>query len=140
MDKSTPVSDIMTAHVLTVSPNDSMEKVQDIFEQHTIHHIPVVEHKKIAGIISRGDYLKIQHSFTIFNTQDSEAYNEIVMRSLLVKDVMTKQVATLFPDDTVEIAAGYFRENLFHALPVIDRDSNLVGIVTTYDLLNFAFK
>ncbi len=140
MDKSTPVSEIMTVHVLTVSPNDSMEKVQDIFEQHAIHHIPVVEQKKIAGIISQGDYLKIQHSFTIFNTQDSEAYNEIVMRSLLVKDVMTKQVATLFPDDTVEIAAGYFRENLFHALPVVDRDSNLLGILTTYDLLNFAFK
>ena len=61
------------------------------------------------------------------------------MRSLLVKEVMSKQVATLGPEDTLELAAGFFRENMFHALPVVDEDNMLIGIVTTYDLLNYAY-
>jgi CBS domain-containing protein len=60
------------------------------------------------------------------------------MRSLLAEEAMTRQVATLDPDDSLEMAVGFFRENLFHALPVVDKDK-LVGIVTTFDLLTHAY-
>lgn len=62
------------------------------------------------------------------------------MRSLLVREVMVKQVAKLRPEDKIELAADIFRENLFHAMPVVDNDGKLKGIVTTFDLLNYAFN
>lgn len=140
MDKSTTVGQIMTTKVICVRPDETMDKVQDIFRKNNIHHIPVVDEGKVKGIISKGDYLKLLHGFTLFKTQKSEEYNNAILRSLLAREVMTRQVAVLNPDDTLELAAGYFRENLFHALPIVDEGGGLIGIVTTYDLLNFAFS
>ena len=53
---------------------------------------------------------------------------------------MTSQVARLSPKDSLQTAADYFRENLFHAIPIVDENDRLVGILTTYDLINYAFR
>ena len=139
MDKSAPISQIMTSGPITVGPNDTMDKVHEIFAANNIHHLPVVDKGIIVGILSKTDYFKLLHGFTLFKTTKSEEYNEAIMRSILISEVMTRQVATLHPEDSVELAAGIFRENLFHALPVVDREGQLEGIVTTFDLLTFAF-
>lgn len=139
-DRTTTIAHIMTREVFFVHPNDTMQRVDEIFKMHNIHHVPVIDGEShVVGIISKSDYLKILHGFTLFKTAKSEEYNKAILRSLLVEEVMTKQVAALSPDDTVDVAAGYFRENLFHAIPVVDRQKKLVGIVTTFDMLNFAF-
>lgn len=141
IDKTTTVGQLMTTNVLFVRPDDLMEKVDDIFRMNNIHHIPVIESSgKVVGIVSKTDYFKILHGFTLFKTEKSEEYNKAILRSLLVKEVMSKQVAKLNPEDGVMVAAGFFRENLFHALPVVDKRNNLVGILTTFDLLNYAFE
>jgi CBS domain-containing protein len=131
----------MTTNVLFVKPEDTMERVSNIFRMNNIHHVPVIdEEDKVCGIISQTDYNKILHGFTLFKTEKSDEYNNAILRSLLVKEVMTKQVAKLHPDDKLLTAASYFRENLFHAIPVVDHLGKLVGIVTTFDLVNFAFR
>ena len=140
IDKTTSVGKIMTTQVITVQPEDTMDKVKKIFQTHNIHHIPVVEEEKVVGILSKTDYLKLLHGFTLFKTHKSESYNDAILRSLLAREVMTKQVAKLNPEDSVEMAVGFFRENLFHALPVVNKEGMLVGIITTYDLLNYAFS
>lgn len=139
LEKTTRISAIMTPNVIVVQPEDTMDVVQDIFRKHNIHHLPVVEDGEVVGIVSHSDYLKLLHGFTLFKTQKSDEYNDAILRSLLVREVMTKQVVTLGPDDTLELAAGFFRENLFHALPVVDDENMLVGIITTYDLLTHAY-
>ncbi|MEN0005336.1 MAG: CBS domain-containing protein [Bacteroidota bacterium] len=140
MDYTTTVGQIMTTEVITVTPKDTMTKVQQIFQDNAIHHLPVVDGLKIVGILSHTDYLKLLHGFTLFKTHQSEAYNDAIMRSLLVEEVMTKQVATLRPTDTVMMAASFIRENLFHALPIVKDNGTLIGIVTSNDLLNFAYR
>ena len=141
MVKSIAVGEIMTTPVITVRPDETMDRVQELFRKNNIHHIPVVDKEgKVVGILSKSDYLKLLHGFTLFKTHKSVEYNDAIMRSLLVKEVMTRQVATLNPEDTIEMALGFFRENLFHALPIIDSGGSLVGILTTYDMLNYAFS
>jgi CBS domain-containing protein len=130
----------MTKTVITVGPNDSMDKVHQIFEERNIHHIPVVENNKVLGMISKSDYFQLLHGFTLFKVAKSNAYNQAILRSLLAGEVMTKQLATLRPEDPIRLAADYFRENLFHAIPIVNQDGNLVGIITTYDLINYAFQ
>ena len=140
IDRTASIASIMTRNVYFVHPNDAMQQVDEIFSTNNIHHLPVLDDEsRVVGIISHADYLKILHGFTLFKTEKSVEYNKAILRSLLVGEVMTKQVASLQPEDTVEVAAGYFRENLFHAIPVVDRQKKLVGIVTTFDMLNFAF-
>ncbi len=137
-DKTTTVAQIMSTPVITVGPNDTMSEVQDIFRKNNIHHIPVMDDGKVVGIISKSDYYRLLHGFTLFKTQKSEQYNDAIMRSLLAGEAMTRQVATLAPGDSLEMAVGFFRENLFHALPVVDK-GRLVGILTTFDLLTHAY-
>jgi CBS domain-containing protein len=139
IDKTTTVAEIMTERVIVVRPEETMDVIQDIFRKNNIHHVPVVDKGCVVGMVSHSDYLKLLHGFTLFKTKKSDEYNDSILRSLLVKEVMSKQVATLGPEDTLELAAGFFRENLFHALPVVDEDNMLIGIVTTYDLLNYAY-
>jgi CBS domain-containing protein len=141
MVKNISINEIMTRDVISVSPNDNMTVVDEIFKKNNIHHIPVIDNNgKVVGVVSSTDYNKLLNSFTFFINQKKDSYNTAIMRSMLVEDVMTKHVATLQSDSTVMIAAGIFKENLFHAIPVVDKSGKLEGIVTTFDLLNYAYN
>ncbi len=131
----------MTTDVITLHPDDSLLKVEEIFTTHDFHHLPVVdENKVVKGIISRQEFHKLQHSLTIFKTKSAKRHNQSIFNATLVEEIMAKQVAKLTPEDTALVAAGFFRENLFHALPIVDEEGILVGILTTYDLLTYAYK
>ncbi len=54
----TPVSDIMTAKVITVGPDDSVDHCMQIVTTHRIRHLPVVEGDGVIGVISIGDLVK----------------------------------------------------------------------------------
>ena len=141
MNTQLPISTIMTTAVLTLGPKDLMRDVEDIFRKNTIHNIQVVEENgKLAGIISQTDFYKIQHGMTLFKSKNVESFNSTLMGSLLVEEVMTKQVAALHFNEPINVAVGILQENLFHALPVVDDNHKLVGILTTHDLLNYAFR
>lgn len=55
---------------------------------------------------------------------------------LKVKDFMTRDVITINPDATVEALARLLIEHKFSGVPVVDKDNNLVGIVTENDLIS----
>ena len=138
-DKKSKVSLVMTTDVATVQSNDTMDKAAEFFKTKGFHHLPVVDYGKLVGIISSTDFHMLEDHFTLFKNKQSESMNKAIMRSLLVKDVMTKHVVSVGPDDTLEYAADIFRENLFRAMPVIDKEKRLLGILTPYDLLNYAY-
>lgn len=54
-------------------------------------------------------------------------------------DIMTKPVITVRPDTTVRDTAGLLASHGFTAVPVVDQDDRLVGIVTEADLLRDRF-
>ncbi len=141
IDSTRPVSDIMAKDLIVVGPYEPVSVVADVFERHNIHHLPVVsEGGRLLGLISKSDFLKISHGFSLFKRQNKSEYDRALYEALLVKDIMTKKVATLQPEDSLRKAADLFRENLFHALPVVYKDGQLVGLITTYDLLTYAYR
>ena len=54
----TPVNEIMTKSVITVQRADSLEKCMELMSKNKIRHLPVVDDKRVAGIISIGDVVK----------------------------------------------------------------------------------
>jgi CBS domain-containing protein len=52
---------------------------------------------------------------------------------------MTTYPVFLEPDDTIDLAADIFLANKFHALPILD-DGQLVGLLTTHDLIRHVFS
>lgn len=55
---ATPVSEIMTADVVTTTGADSVEKCMNLVTDRRIRHLPVVDGGKVCGIISIGDLVK----------------------------------------------------------------------------------
>ena len=56
--KDTPVSDIMTREVVTVTPDQNVSECMRIITEHRIRHLPVVEGDELLGIVSIGDLVK----------------------------------------------------------------------------------
>ncbi|MCP3933163.1 MAG: CBS domain-containing protein [Bacteroidetes bacterium] len=135
-----PISEIMSEKLITVNQAESISKIAEVFRKHTIHHIPVVENGKLIGIISKMDFMKISQGLSLSNKNTQGKEDEDQFKSLQAEDVMTRQVVKLSPEDKISYAVDIFRENLFHALPIVDNKAQLVGILTTYDLLNYAFR
>lgn len=53
--KSTPISEVMTPKVFTVSPDMSLQDCMQLLGQKKIRHLPVLENDRVVGIISIGD-------------------------------------------------------------------------------------
>ena len=132
MDLLAPVSSMMTTEVKTVEPEDTMKKVEQVFRENRIHHIPVVEEGKLIGIVSKSDYLFFKRGFNDQTTDNR--IDEFRLKTRKVKDIMTKGIAKLETADRIGVALEIFKENLFHAIPIVD-DGKLVGIITTFDII-----
>jgi acetoin utilization protein AcuB len=137
MDTSKPVSEIMTRNLITVRSQDTVDKVHEVFEKHSFHHIPVVDHNQLVGIISKTDYVKIRHMLA--TTWSGETICQDMYKDLCAGDIMSREPLKIEPADTIGLAADIFRVNALHALPVVD-DGELVGIVTSHDLLTYAYQ
>lgn len=121
------VSTIMVRDVVTVNPNDNLQKVKELFINNRIHHVPVIEDNgKLVGILTTYDLFKLNVDHRDYpNTR--------------VANVMTRALAVLEPTDKVGTAAEVFMEHLFHALPVVE-NGKLIGIVTTFDVMRYEYE
>jgi len=64
MDIHAPISSIMSTDLKTISPEDDLMKVKELFDNNDFHHIPVIEEDQIVGILSKSDYLYFLRGYT----------------------------------------------------------------------------
>lgn len=133
MKQRTPVSKIMTRDVITLNLNDNMELAEKLFETKHIRHIPIVNGKKVVGMLSNTDLMRI--SFSDLDEEENEI-NSVVYDLFTIEQVMAKSVISVTSETTIKEAAEILTKHEFHAVPVVD-DDELVGIVTSTDLIQF---
>lgn len=134
MNVLAPVKSIMTEQLITVNPGDKLKVVKEVFGTYNIHHLPVVRYKQLVGLISKTDFWAFMRSFR--ETEEDRFVNEARLRAYKAEDLMTEGLAKLSPEDRINVALELFLVNRFHAIPVVEEDSNdLVGIVTTFDII-----
>jgi len=134
MQLNTLVRDIMSTQLKTVSPNQTLLEVKEIFDHHLFRHLPVVENQKLAGIISKTDFEKILLG-TKLAYNNSEVKQKNILSRITVEKAMTRNPFTVPADTPLEDVSEIFSKDTFHAIPVVDHEE-LVGIVTSMDLLN----
>jgi len=132
MNVNANISTLMTPEVITVQPESDLLVVKELFDQHAIHHMPVVKEGKLVGMVSKSDLLY----FLKGNPTDDfdGALNQVRLKHGKVSRVMTKGLAKLSSNESVLTALKVFKENLFHAIPIVD-DEKLVGILSTHDII-----
>ncbi|MEE9437462.1 MAG: CBS domain-containing protein [Saprospiraceae bacterium] len=133
MNLLNPVSTIMATDLITLTPDASISDAAKIFESKRVHHIPVTVDGQLLGIVSKSDYLFFRRGF--LDSGEEQKIEEIRMNNYQVEYIMTKGIAKLDPNERINVALELFKVNIFHAIPIVDNDK-LVGIVTTYDIIN----
>lgn len=133
MKQRVPISQIMSTTLITITPEQSLYDLEELFKKHSIRHIPVVEGKKLVGVLSYSDLLRISYADL---TNNGERVEAIVYDMFTVPQVMVKVPVTVNSETTIKEVIEILAKQTFHSLPVVDNDE-LVGIVTTTDLLNY---
>lgn len=120
------VETIMIKDLITLGPESTVAHAVEIFKTKRIHHIPIVDEGRLVGLITTHDL------WNKFVAPD-------MYENTKIKDIMSKKLVKIEPEDKVGTAAELFLDNRFHALPVV-KDGMLVGLVTTFDVLRYEFK
>jgi CBS domain-containing protein len=123
-----PINRIMTTNPATIGPNDPASMARQLLDSSNIHHLPVVENGKLAGIISSSDLLKL------YLLDDCGI--DMPNADTSVCQIMESDPVVLESGASLRDAANMLAIGGYHAAPVIEPDRTLVGIVTTGDLVN----
>jgi CBS domain-containing protein len=70
--RDSPVSAVMTSHIVCVGPHRSLEECMGLMTEKRVRHLPVVDHKHVIGVVSIGDLVKetiADQEFTINQLQ-----------------------------------------------------------------------
>jgi CBS domain-containing membrane protein len=128
------VRDLMTSHVFTVGPDESITTLQDLMSEKRIRHVPVVnEDGAVLGLVSERDVLR-----RTFN-QEADLPLSVrldVLTAVTVKDIMTWEVETIDVDEDLSTAAQIMLDSKYGCLPVVE-ESVLAGILTEADFVKF---
>lgn len=129
---SEPVDRFMSEAVLSVDVSSPGGEVLRLFAAYPVHHLPVVDGTKVVGMLSSADVLKVV-SFIPAHVSSREEYLD---RHIDIATLMHSPALCLLTGQTVEEAARLMATHGIHALPVTDRAENLLGIITTTDIMH----
>jgi CBS domain-containing protein len=136
MHSTDPVNRFMTEPVLTVDINDGAGEVLRMFTDYPVHHVPVLNQQEVAGMLSTADVMKMD----LFLPNGSKSPIGYLNQRMKVGQLVRRPVITVQSHQSVEIAARLMAENGVHALPVVNAKNQLVGIISTTDIIAAALK
>jgi CBS domain-containing protein len=131
-----PITHIMTKHVITINTKTPLSDVAKIFSQNNFHHLPVVSGKELIGMLSYLDLMRVSFEDS-FGVTDKQAVYDVLDHTLTVEAVMTKDPVVVREKDSIKRAAELLSSGDFHSLPVVNDEHELVGIVTSADMIKF---
>ncbi|WP_349919390.1 CBS domain-containing protein [Aeromonas veronii] len=125
------VRDIMTTRIATVSMDDRLNVIKEIFDAAHFRHLLVLEEDVLVGVISDRDMLR---AISPYLDTDAEMTRDTETLYRRAHQIMSRHPVTISPDKTLQAAARLMLEKHVSCLPVLE-NGTLVGIVSWKDLL-----
>jgi homoserine O-acetyltransferase len=111
----TTVGDIMLKEVVTIRHGSSVEEAAMIMMKEGVTHLPVInEDGCLTGIVTAWDVSKA-----------------VALKLIHLEEIMTKEVVTAGLNEPIERAAKRMTEHNISALPVVDEDQKVIGMITS---------
>ena len=126
-----PVQDWMSKDLITIDEDTSIMKASKVMKQNNIQHLPVMKKGHLLGMVSDRD-LKEATPSKATTLDIHEMY--YLLDKIAVKSLMSKKLITIAPGDTMEKAAAVMLKYHISALPVVDAQGSLSGIITKGDI------
>ena len=133
------VRDWMTEHLVTLSPEASVAEALTLCRKRRIRHIPILEEGRLVGIVSDRDLRDASPAL-------GDPERARTLQEIRVADVMSREVITVHPQDSIENAAQQMYELKIESLPVVSEGAvadagstvakeEVLGIVTSSDVM-----
>ena len=127
------VRDYMKSPVLTVTPDTLIDNALETMREKHVRRLPVVEDGKLIGLVTRNMIAEATPPSPTPLTLWGIHY---ALSCIKVRDVMRTDVITVRPDDTIKDIVALSGKHEIGTFPVVDKNGNLVGILTNTDLLH----
>ncbi|HKK47541.1 MAG TPA: CBS domain-containing protein [Alkalispirochaeta sp.] len=114
------VRDVMTRELKTCTVEDSIRDAQQTMKENGVTGIPVVSDSRLLGIVSMDDVIRALEDGRIDQP---------------VPHYMTRSVIVLEDDMPLSFGISYMEKYRYGRFPVLDAGKNLVGIVTSRDII-----
>ena len=125
----------MKRNVATVSPSASLQEARRLMRGHNVRQLPVTgEDNKLTGILSDRDIREAMLPVGLL-PDASEKEMEEMLANTPVEKVMTRKVVTATVTDSLEDAIVLLHDFRINALPVVDDNGRVAGIITRTDIL-----
>lgn len=126
------VRDWMMPDPITLGPDDTLADALRLTREHRIRHLPIVLHEReLTGIVSDRDIrLAMPSPLTVPDAERAE-----FLERTSIAAVMSREVVTILQNQTIEDAAAALYRHRIGALPVMDGDARVVGLLSETDIL-----
>jgi acetoin utilization protein AcuB len=121
----------MSKDVITVDEDVSLMKASKLMKERSVKHLLVVKNGRLTGIVSDRDLKEAQPSKGT-SLDIHELY--YLLDRVKIRNLMSAKLHTTTPEEVIEKAAVEMLENDISALPVVNKEGELEGIVTKSDL------
>jgi acetoin utilization protein AcuB len=132
------LGDIMTRSVVTVHMDDTLQRIQEIFEESRFHHLLVTDEGRVVGVISDRDLLKHLSPFT--GNVLMERKQDLNLLKRKAHQIMHRKPVTASPDMSVVDATDLVLRERLSCLPVVTPQRRVCGVVTWRDLLAHSIR
>jgi len=125
----------MRKEVVTIHPSASLFEARELMRGNDIHQLPVIgEDGGLVGIVSNRDIRQATLPVALIRGATEKEADDI-LRSTSVEKVMTRKVIAATLTDTLEDAIVLLHDFRINALPVVDDQGKVAGIITRTDAL-----
>ena len=127
---SKPLSEIMSTELVTCSPDDEVDNVWRLMQNHSLAGLPIVKSGRLVGILTQKDLLDSGAAFPAFESKKGRFKTSSKIASLIKTSVIT-----LKPSSTVREATEFMLEKNIGRIPIVDEKERLVGMVDREDIV-----
>jgi CBS domain-containing protein len=115
------IKDVMSTALITATKETTMREIQQIMRQERITGLPIVMGKRLIGLVSMDDIIQaLDKGYIEEKAQDHMSSNLIILED----------------DMPISFAINYFDRYRYHRFPVLNKDKELVGMITNRDITN----
>lgn len=128
------VSETMATDLITVGPDTTLKEAKKLMKENNFRHLPVVDAAgKLVGIVTDRDMRDAHPSSLLDEESYARTYEQVMEHR--VEEIMSRDTLTISVYYTLQDTLLVMGKKKVGALPVIDEDGLLKGIMSTRDLL-----
>ncbi len=148
LSREMTVAEIMSREVVAVMSHTHLAEVAEAMGKQGVSGVPVLdEHRKVVGVVSEKDFLRImgvkesQNFMTLLAAcLRTKGCVALPIKKQIAADLMCAPAVTVTPETPVGELAQIFASRGINRAPVLDAAGNLVGIVSRGDLVRASLQ